>query len=132
MEGIVIKAYQAGLSYSLSCSKIWQILPRKCKAFLYSACNSRIQASNHTTLCEIILSQKKQKPFRRVQELQTRWTNIKETVPRYFVLCYPWDVHILQQGKKQINCIADFWLFFLCMLKTEYGRVKQHLYSQGD
>ena len=30
--------------------KIWQILPRKCKAFLYSACNSRIQASNHTTV----------------------------------------------------------------------------------
>ena len=96
--------------------KIWQILPRKCKAFLYSACNSRIQASNHTTLCEIRLSQKKQKPFWCVEELQPLWTCIKETVPRSFVLWYRWDVHILQQ-EKQINFIADFWLFFLCMLK---------------
>ena len=96
--------------------KIWQILPRKCKAFLYSACNSRIQASNHTTLCEIILSQKKKKPFWCVQELQPLWTCIKETVPRSFVLWYRWDVHILQQEKKNklIALLTFSYSSFVC------------------
>ena len=53
---------------------------KKSKPFLYRACDTRIQAVNNETLCEIILTNEEQEPFGCVEELQPFGTNSQPAV----------------------------------------------------